>query len=64
MAINSTSGLGIFLAKILILSAVISVAIKAGGPLIPLPPVSAVALLLVLSPTVIMAIALTLRAKL
>ncbi|MGB7415024.1 MAG: hypothetical protein WA902_12525 [Thermosynechococcaceae cyanobacterium] len=58
------SSLGGFLAKILVLSAVISVAIKEVGPLLPIPAVSAVALALVLSPTVIMAIALALRAKL
>jgi hypothetical protein len=62
MAVNSSSW-G-FLGKILVLSAILSVAIKVIGPLLPIPAVSGVALLLVLSPTVIMAIALALRAKL
>jgi hypothetical protein len=62
MAVNSSSW-G-FLGKILVLSAILSVAIKVIGPLLPIPAVSGVALWLVLSPTVIMVIALALRAKL
>ncbi|WP_110984443.1 hypothetical protein [Acaryochloris thomasi] len=63
MTTNATANLWIFLVKILVLSAVISVAIRYLGPLLPLPATSSVALALVLSPTVIMSVALAWRAN-
>ncbi|HEY9803740.1 MAG TPA: hypothetical protein V6D25_25585 [Leptolyngbyaceae cyanobacterium] len=47
--------------KLLIMSAFLSVLIKYAGPLWPLPATDTNALILVLSPTVIMAIALLWR---
>lgn len=49
--------------KVLIASTLISIAIKYGGPFLPIPATSAVALGIVLLPTVIMAIALTYRSS-
>ncbi len=58
---NSIAGLWWFLGKILVLSLLISEAIKVLGPLLSLPVTNGVALTLVLSPTVIMAVALSVR---
>jgi hypothetical protein len=63
MAANSNSSLWDFLIKILVLSALISVAIKYLGPLLHLPMANGIALTLVLTPTVIMSVALAFRAK-
>ena len=56
------SNLG-FLVKVLGLSALMSVAIKALGPLLPLPSTTQVAIPMVLTPTVVMALVLFVRAK-
>ena len=48
------NGDGIFILKMIVLSAVISVGIKVLGPLLPLPATPAVALILVLGPPVIL----------
>ncbi len=45
----------VFLLKVLLGSAGLAIAIKYAGPLLNLPPSPAIALLLVLSPTVILA---------
>jgi hypothetical protein len=50
-----------FVIKLLIMSAFVSVLIKYAGPFWPLPATDTNALILVLSPTVIMAIALLWR---
>lgn len=63
MTANSNANLWFFLIKILVLSAMISVAIKYLGPLLPLPATSSVALALVLSPTVILSLALAWRSN-
>ncbi|HEY9825732.1 MAG TPA: hypothetical protein V6D19_09815 [Stenomitos sp.] len=47
-----------FIFKLLMLSTLVSVAIKTLGPRLPIPATSPVALILVLLPTLIMAIAL------
>jgi hypothetical protein len=47
-----------FLAKVLVASLVLSVAIKYGGPMLGIPATPVAALIGVLSPTVIVAIAL------
>ncbi|NJP10645.1 MAG: hypothetical protein HC866_15195 [Leptolyngbyaceae cyanobacterium RU_5_1] len=47
-----------FILKILVLSGLISIAIKYGGPLLPISGTPAIALIAVLSPTILMAIAL------
>lgn len=52
-----------FLGKILLLSVAISVAIKEGGPLLPLPITNGVALTIVLCPTLIMSVVLAFRAN-
>lgn len=63
MTANATANLWIFLTKILVLSAVISAAIKYLGPSLPLPAINGVALVIVLSPTIVMSIALAWRAN-
>jgi hypothetical protein len=60
---NSSNSLWGFLVKILVLSTLISAAIKYLGPLLHLPITNGIALTLVLSPTVIMSVALAFRAN-
>lgn len=52
-----------FIFKVMVLSALISVAIKVAGPLMSLPTTPAVALTLVLSPTVVMSLILFWRTQ-
>jgi hypothetical protein len=52
-----------FIFKVIVLSALISVAIKVAGPFISLPATPAVALTLVLSPTVLMSLILFWRTQ-
>lgn len=52
-----------FLVKILIFSAVLSVAIKYGGQLLSISPTNKIAIVAILLPSIIVAIALSWRAK-
>ncbi|HEY9742197.1 MAG TPA: hypothetical protein V6C90_17050 [Coleofasciculaceae cyanobacterium] len=52
-----------FILKVLILSAGVSVLIKYGGPLLPVTATSVNAMIAILTPTVIVAIALLWRAR-
>jgi len=52
-----------FIVKVLVLSAGISVLLKYGGPLVPVAGTSANALIAVLTPSIVLAIALWWRAR-
>ena len=52
-----------FMAKVLLASALVSAAIKYGGPLLKLPVSSSISLLLVLTPAMLMGLWLTWRAQ-
>ncbi|MEO1589864.1 MAG: hypothetical protein AAFU71_01095 [Cyanobacteria bacterium J06632_22] len=59
-AMSDTVG---FIAKVLLASALVSAALKYGGPLLQLPVSSGISLLLVLTPSVLMGLWLTWQAK-